>query len=482
MPSSPTRLPVRFAISALVAFLAVGVSLSVLVSRHLRDSEEAAAASHGRFVVTTLLSYALTPSDLTAPISATRGSELTVFLQERSLGSDFSVVRVNIVNPDGTVIVSDDPELVGKKILATESLAAAYRGQQTSGVADLGGSGSLGAEHLAEKIYATYVPLYLTHDQTSGRPDAVVQIYSDYSGIQSQVDRLFGPFILVLIGGLSILYVTLLPLTRRVSRTLVDQAERLRRLLDKERATVVELREASRAKDEFAAVASHELRTPLTSIIGSLATLRLPQIGDDPEARGEFTTAASLQAKRLLGLLDNLFTAADIGRDRFTPTFTTFSLAEVIDMVLQGLGAASDRVHLDIPDDLPALRSDREAIGRITANLVDNALKFSSDDATCDVGVRRDGEWISLWVTDAGVGIPQEELGRIFDRYYQVDSSSTRPYGGMGLGLSLVKDLAAALGGTIDVSSRIGEGSTFRVRFPIEHPSIRPMLAVAGDR
>jgi signal transduction histidine kinase len=125
---------------------------------------------------------------------------------------------------------------------------------------------------------------------------------------------------------------------------------------------------------------------------------------------------------------------------------------------------------VNVPDDLPVLTTDRQVLSRVLQNLVDNALKYSPDGSPCELEARADGDRIVFWVQDYGIGISAEEMPKIFDRFYQVDSSSTRTFRGAGLGLSLVQDLLQHLGGTIEVESAQGVGSRFTVRLPVRHP------------
>jgi signal transduction histidine kinase len=133
-----------------------------------------------------------------------------------------------------------------------------------------------------------------------------------------------------------------------------------------------------------------------------------------------------------------------------------------------------------MPDDLPVLTTDRQLLTRVLQNLVDNALKYSPDGSPCELEARSDGEHIVFSVRDYGIGIPPDELPRIFDRFYQVDSSSTRTFRGAGLGLSLVRDLLDHLGGTIDVQSTPGDGSKFLVTIPIRYEPPQPGDLDAG--
>jgi len=111
--------------------------------------------------------------------------------------------------------------------------------------------------------------------------------------------------------------------------------------------------------------------------------------------------------------------------------------------------------------------TDRQRLELILANLVDNALKFSPEGSACDVGARMIGDQVELWVSDRGIGIQEDHLELIFERFYQVDSSVTRRFGGVGLGLHLVYELAHSLGGSVGVLSAPGSGSTFTVRLPL---------------
>jgi signal transduction histidine kinase len=143
---------------------------------------------------------------------------------------------------------------------------------------------------------------------------------------------------------------------------------------------------------------------------------------------------------------------------------------DLVREVVEGLSNEASRIHVSVPDDLPVLYTDRQLLSRVLQNLVDNALKYSPEEAPCELEARAEGDELIFWVQDYGIGISPEELPKIFDRFYQVDSSSTRTFRGAGLGLSLVQDLLDHLGGQIDVVSRPGEGSRFTVRLPVRHP------------
>src|SRR5439155_19423369 len=165
------------------------------------------------------------------------------------------------------------------------------------------------------------------------------------------------------------------------------------------------------------------------------------------------------------------------------PSLTTFRFQDAAEEVLGGLGAGRPRIGFFASPDLEPIVSDRQRVELILSNLLDNALKFSPGDTACRLEAHREGDMLVFRVRDEGVGVPAEKLPLIFDRFYQVDSSVTRQYSGVGLGLSLVKQLVSSLSGQIEVQSQPGRGSTFTVRLPaldgIGDQSVRPELAHA---
>jgi signal transduction histidine kinase len=489
--SKDPRLVTRFAVASLTAFVTVGVVLAGMVSHQIRTRQELAATSHAQFVTGSILSFELTAQDVAGPIDPTssRYRELRKVVVDRLLVRP--VVRVKIWRADGTIIFSDEPRLIGKQFRPDDELDEATAGTTEAGISNLNEDENIYERGLFAKLYSTYVPLYLGSRPHRGKADAVAELYTDYAGIEAEVHRLFQTLVITLVAGLLALYLLLLPITRRTARTLSgqnakleEQAESLQGLLEREQQTVSELRELNRLKDDFVAVASHEVRTPLTSIIGYAKTLRRPEFAEDRSARDEFLAAIERQGDRLHRLVGNLLAAAHVEESQASLAATPTSLHAVTDEVLAGVGPQGRRVRVFLPQDLPDVATDRDRLELILANLVDNALKFSAEESLVDLGARRVGNDIEVWVSDRGIGIEDEHLRRIFDRFYQVDSSVTRRYGGVGLGLHLVQELAQSLGGTVGVLSAPGSGSTFTITLPLGLSSIAndPNRAVEADQ
>ncbi|HLB61829.1 MAG TPA: HAMP domain-containing sensor histidine kinase [Actinomycetota bacterium] len=275
------------------------------------------------------------------------------------------------------------------------------------------------------------------------------------------------------------------------NKVLAEQARRLEQLLEKEHQNVAELRELNRMKGEFVAVVSHELRTPVTALIGYAKTLRQPEFSDDATIRDEFLERMERQGDRLLRLVENLLTASNLENNKLPVSIGRVLFEDLCREVVEGLSTEGERVRVGVPNDLPVLFTDRQLLSRVVSNLIDNALKYSPDGSPCELGASKEEDGIRFWVRDQGIGIPPQQVDRIFDRFYQVDSSTTRTFRGAGLGLSLVRDLLEHLGGTIDVDSAQGEGSTFSVWLPTKHEAplapengsggAHPRLVSTGD-
>jgi signal transduction histidine kinase len=485
LASPPRRRPGlvgTFALASLVAFAGIGIAITVLTNRQVIRAQELDAQNHAQFVTDSLLAHELRGVDFSKPFHGRRYHVIDRFIHSRVLMDP--VVRVKIWNLNGTIVYSDEPRLLG---VGFPGEPDAKEGEVESELTDLSEEENRFERPLAEKLFSTYVPLYTSDGSRKDHPDAVVELYQNYEAVEAVAANLTRDRILTLGAGLVLLYVLLLPIvvgtSRRLRRqnqlledqagTLREQARRLEGLLSREQQAVAELRTLSQMKSDFVAVASHELRSPLTAILGYVKTLRRPEFETDETARREFLGAIERQGERLLRLVNNLLTTALVENRAAAAEISQFEVSPLLEEVKEGFHAGS-RIRVVIPADLPALASDRVRVGEILANLVDNALKYSPDEAQVELGAREQNGNIQFWVLDRGVGIPPEDIDRIFERFYQTDQSITRRFGGVGLGLHLVRELAASLGGGVDVESVPGAGSTFTVTLPLSAPIPAP--------
>jgi signal transduction histidine kinase len=239
------------------------------------------------------------------------------------------------------------------------------------------------------------------------------------------------------------------------------------RALASEHQVVAELQRLNRLKGDFVAMVSHELRSPLTAIIGYAKTLRLPHVSEDPMLRAESLQILERQGERLLRLVENLLTASQLENRAIPFSVAPVKVEEVFREVTEDCAARSGCVNVSLLDEELTITTDRQLLARVLTNLLDNALKYSASGSSCELGARRASDQVELWVKDRGIGIDPQEIDRIFDRFYQVDSARGLSNTGVGLGLSLVRDIVGKLGGTIEVSSEPGHGSTFLLTLPV---------------
>lgn len=240
-------------------------------------------------------------------------------------------------------------------------------------------------------------------------------------------------------------------------------------IYEKERETVARLEELDQLKSDFVASVSHELKTPLTAIIGAAKTVNRKGNQMDPENHARFMEMIERQGGKLLRLVEDVLTTSQIESGRAMKRVLVdlkAAAAEVIEELSAATVGRGRDVRLVAEPDKPQIWCDLIAMQQIMTNLIENALKYSGEQSRVIVTVKETTEAGILEVADNGVGISEEGLQVIFDRFHQVDSSSTRKVGGFGLGLFIVKQLVDAHGGDIDVTSTEGVGTTFTVRFP----------------
>ena len=241
-------------------------------------------------------------------------------------------------------------------------------------------------------------------------------------------------------------------------------------LLEREQAARSKAEEASRLKDQFLAMVSHELRTPLNAILGWADMLRGGRLEGEAQARASESIFGS--AKRQAHLVDELLDVARITSGKIRLDRTVVDLHEVVREALEVVQAAADaknvRVTIDPDPSLGSIFGDPARLQQIAWNLLSNAVKFTPDGGTVLVRLRRLNNITEMVVSDTGAGIPPEFLPWVFEPFLQADASTTRPFGGLGLGLSIVRHLVEAHGGHISVASGgEGHGATFTVRLPI---------------
>jgi len=236
-----------------------------------------------------------------------------------------------------------------------------------------------------------------------------------------------------------------------------------------------ELKELDRMKSDLLANVSHELRTPITAIKGYTDYILERRLGmiTEKQEKGLVVVQRNLErlSKTINALLD--FSRMDVGR--IALNLQPFALASLLDQIVTALRSELEKKGLkltaEIEKDLPPVIGDREKLSAVLENLIINALKFTPEGGRITVSASRAGSpgrpAARIRVSDTGVGIAPDQIAKIFNRFHQVDTSSTRRFGGVGLGLAIVKSILEAHGTTVTVESEVGRGTTFSFVLPI---------------
>jgi two-component system phosphate regulon sensor histidine kinase PhoR len=265
---------------------------------------------------------------------------------------------------------------------------------------------------------------------------------------------------------------------RIVTRTLQVQAVRFPAGAAPRAGTVAvfhDISELARLEDvrrDFVATASHELRTPLAAIRGFAETLLSNQTLGETERRS-YLEIIDRHAQRLTHIVHDLLELSTIERGRIRLEPVELDVCEVVASLIRDSGPRFRERRLEVvqvaPERVLAF-ADPHALEQILGNLLDNAVKYTEPGGRIEIRVESGDPKVRVRVQDTGIGIPEEDLGRIFERFYRVDKARSRALGGTGLGLAIVKHLVQSLGGEISVQSRIGEGSTFTFTLPRRGP------------
>jgi len=228
---------------------------------------------------------------------------------------------------------------------------------------------------------------------------------------------------------------------------------------------ITELRRLERVRRDFVANVSHEFKTPLTAIQGFAETL-LGGALDDKANRKRFVEIIREHARRLARLTDDLLKLSRIEAGRLDLESRPVSVAGLVNGCVETarLNAESRglRIAVELPEGLPPVRGDAVQLDEVLQNLIDNALQYTPSGGRIDVTAYSNGHEVIFTVADTGIGIPESDLERIFERFYRVDAARSREAGGTGLGLSIARHIVDAHGGRIWVESAVGQGSRFR--------------------
>ncbi len=439
---------------SLVAFIACQTIALVVLYRHISEQRRAELQSESVYFCEVVENY---------------GGEFLSKLTPKE--KEESAVRLTLINPDGTVAFdsAEDASMLENHGNREEVREALKKGT---------GESTRTSATLGRHTYNYAVRL------NSGQ---VLRI----SGTQYTVFVLFmnllSPMVLVL-SGVVILAVILavrisngiiepinaIDLANPDARTMYPELRPLASRINEQNRQIhkqmLELREEHERRDryrrEFTANVSHELKTPLTSISGYAELLRAGLVKE--EDIGRFAGKIHDEAQRLVTLVGDIIRISQLEDGEAEVEKEPVDLLAVCERIVERLSVAAGakNVRILVGGEPATVLGVPQIIDEMVYNLCDNAIKYNVEQGTVWLTVNRTEQAVSLSVQDTGIGIPEKEQGRVFERFYRVDKSHSREVGGTGLGLSIVKHGAAYHGAAIELESRLGEGTRIRVLFP----------------
>ena len=264
----------------------------------------------------------------------------------------------------------------------------------------------------------------------------------------------------------------------KIARDITDQKEAYRKLAETHEA----LKRANQLKTEFLMTLSHELRTPLNAILGWVQILK------DGATASEVAEAVPILERNVRvqsQMIEDLLDMSRIESGKISLDIQPVDLAAVVGAGIETVRPAAEAKKIRLASTFSNVNGivmgDKDRLQQIVWNLLSNAIKFTPRDGRIHVVIKRVNSHVEICVTDTGQGIPPEFLGQVFDRFRQADATTTRRHGGLGLGLSIVKQLTELHGGSVRVESEgLGKGATFSINLPLQ--SVRADAEAAGDR
>ncbi len=229
-------------------------------------------------------------------------------------------------------------------------------------------------------------------------------------------------------------------------------------------------RELTRRQEEFVADVSHELRTPLATVKSYVDTL-LDGAAEEPEVRNRFLKVLSKETERMVSMIKDLLVLSQMDSGRVDWQKTEVDLKdlalEAVDQAKQKLSLKLPQINVLVNSDFYRVSVDRDKVMRVFSNLLNNALKYTAPEGKINISAKGQGRFIKVLIEDNGSGIPEDELPRVFERFYRVEKNRSRDYGGTGLGLSIARKVVEAHGGKIWIDSSTGLGTRVWFTLPV---------------
>ena len=402
-------------------------------------------------------------SDPFSPLSRARFAE---FLEEIK---DPSTARLTIWSRDRVIVFSDLKSVVGSRSPEQQDLARLFAGEEGFFVRKMRDTNQPLQSDVGEFL-DIYIPIRI-----SGAMVGAVEIHSVVAALLSPIERVVRYTTYILAGSSILILAVVFYLAAGLKKERDREAAlalRNAELYEQSKKQAEDLERANKAKGEFLSVMSHELRTPLNVVMGYAAIIKDRMLGPINADQEKALAKVLSRAQHQLTMINGILMATQMESGTVKAAHQKLDLRDFLDDVRSNYEIPLDReiaVEWKYPVDLPVIETDPDKLRQILQNLVNNAIKFTERGSVTVSARCLNGEGrVVFKVADTGIGIPKQAQPLIFERFRQMDSSETRPYGGVGLGLYIVKNFTEALGGEITLESEPGTGSIFTVTLPFQ--------------
>lgn len=485
------RLTALFLVIAGLTFLGVAIAINFSTSKSEEKRVIAAATEQS---VKQAMAIAEVVSDLLKEggVSSNALNSKTTGPSSIDIGgilSESNIVRLNLYAPDGSFIWSSTYDRSDVNIRQMAIFEDASDGTIASGLVRETTISPPGGRKYQADVVETFIPFM---DAESGMPAVVLGVTSDVTddlakGIGETRSAIFRSTMISLGMGFAVLLASVLVVDLRLWKHRVAAIEHERQLASQELSSTKldlvnrELQQINEERTKFIATVSHELKTPLTSIIAFTDILSRNQGGSKKDRNLDQLAIVKKSGGHLLTLINDLLDYSRLESGEVKIEREEFAMAEIFaevkDAMSPLLSAKNQSFVFEGDFNGQHVRIDRRRLVQVLTNLVSNAHKYSPEGTTITMEGRISNGNVQMAIVDQGVGIATSDQARLFTKFFRIDNEATRSVGGTGLGLSITKGIIEAHGGSIGVSSRIGQGTRFSVTIPTgmkEQPVIAP--------